>query len=64
MRIRSNFTLGNHLCIVFELLSYNLYKLLKSRSFQGLLLPVIRKIGEQLLTALEFTRRNKVIHCT
>lgn len=43
-----------HLCLVFELLSTNLYDVLKSTKFKGLSLPLIRKIGYQVLTSLYF----------
>lgn len=37
-----HFNFNNHLCIVFELLSINLFELIKQNKFQGLSLQVIR----------------------
>lgn len=55
----------NHLCLVFELLSYNLYELLRNTNFRGVSLNLTRKFAQQLCTALLFlsTPEIKVIHC-
>lgn len=37
-----------HLCLVFELLSYNLYDLLRNTHFQGVSLNLIRKFAFQV----------------
>lgn len=44
----------NHLCLVFELLSYNLYDLLRNTNFRGVSLNLTRKFAQQLCTALLF----------
>lgn len=44
----------NHLCLVFELLSYNLYDLLRNTNFRGVSLNLTRKFAQQLCTALMF----------
>ena len=43
-----HFYFRNHLCITFELLSINLYELIKNNKFQGLDLNLIRKISKQV----------------
>lgn len=43
-----NFYFRSHLCITFELLSMNLYELIKKNKFQGLELGLIRKIAKQV----------------
>ena len=55
----------NHLCLVFELLSYNLYDLLRNTSYRGVSLNLTRKFAQQLCTALLFlaTPELNVIHC-
>ena len=55
----------NHLCLVFELLSYNLYDLLRNTNFHGVSLNLTRKFAQQLCTALCFlaTPELQVIHC-
>ncbi|CAD5120535.1 DgyrCDS9100 [Dimorphilus gyrociliatus] len=65
VRLKSNFYHRNHLCIVFELLSYNLYDLLKNTNFRGVSLNLTRKFGLQLCTALHFLSQNElsIIHC-
>lgn len=55
----------NHQCLVFEMLSLNLYELLKNTQFGGVSLNLIRKFAKQVLEALSFLARNDVdvIHC-
>jgi dual specificity tyrosine-phosphorylation-regulated kinase 2/3/4 len=57
------FYFRHHLCITFELLSINLYEFIKNNNFQGVSLNLIRRFSIQLLTALRFMRKQKVIHC-
>lgn len=52
-----------HLVISFELLSMNLYEFIKSNSFQGVSLGLIRRFAIQILQALKFQRDHKVVHC-
>ncbi|KRY78165.1 Serine/threonine-protein kinase minibrain [Trichinella pseudospiralis] len=56
---------SNHLCLVFELLSYNLYDLLRNTNFRGVSLNLTRKFAQQLCTALLFlsTPELSIIHC-
>ena len=55
----------NHQCLVFEILSLNLYELLKNTQFGGVSLNLIRKFSKQVLRALCFLAREDVdvIHC-
>lgn len=55
----------NHLCLVFELLSYNLYDLLRNTSFRGVSLNLTRKFAHQMCTALMFLSNQQlsIIHC-
>ena len=52
--LKRHFVFRNHLCLVFELLSCNLYELLKNTQFHGVSLTLTRKFATQLLTALLF----------
>ncbi|KAL7675444.1 hypothetical protein ACOME3_001710 [Neoechinorhynchus agilis] len=63
--LKDDFMFRNHLCIVFELLSFNLYDLLKNSQFKGASLNLVRKFAIQLLSALSFLYRpeNQIIHC-
>ena len=58
-----NFTFRNHICITFELLSINLYELIKKNKFQGFSLQLVRKFAHSLLQCLDVLNRNKIIHC-
>lgn len=55
----------NHQCLVFEMLSLNLYELLKNTQFGGVSLNLIRKFAKQVLKSLMFLERSDVdiIHC-
>jgi dual specificity protein kinase YAK1 len=57
------FEFKNHLCIVYEVLSINLYELLKKNRFRGLSLGVIRVMMTQLLDSLKLLSLHKIIHC-
>ena len=63
--LKRHFMFRNHLCLVFELLSYNLYDLLRNTNFRGVSLNLTRKFPQQLCTALLFlaTPELNIIHC-
>jgi len=65
VRLESHFMYRNHQCLVFELLSLNLYDLLKNTQFSGVSLNLIRKFAKQILKALHFLSRPEmnIIHC-
>ncbi|XP_049804555.1 dual specificity tyrosine-phosphorylation-regulated kinase 2-like [Schistocerca nitens] len=58
-----SFTFRNHMCITFELLSINLYELIKKNKFQGFSLQLVRKFSHSLLQCLDALHKNKIIHC-
>lgn len=49
VRLLDYFHFQNHLCLVFELLSINLYEFLKQNQFRGLPLSLIRHFIKQIL---------------
>lgn len=59
----------NHQCIVFELLSLNLYELLRNTRFNGVSLKLVAKFAHQLLQTLWYLNSNvhaggkSVLHC-
>ena len=58
-----NFTFRNHICMTFELLSMNLYELIKRNKFQGFSLPLVRKFAHSILQCLDALNRHRIIHC-
>ncbi|XP_018107928.1 dual specificity tyrosine-phosphorylation-regulated kinase 2 isoform X2 [Xenopus laevis] len=58
-----NFTFRNHICMTFELLSMNLYELIKKNKFQGFSLPLVRKFAHSILQCLDALHKNRIIHC-
>ncbi|KAK9885537.1 hypothetical protein WA026_012287 [Henosepilachna vigintioctopunctata] len=65
VKLKRHFMWRNHLCLVFELLSFNLYDLLRNTNFRGVSLNLTRKFAQQLCTALMFlsTPELNIIHC-
>lgn len=65
VKLKTHFMWRNHLCLVFELLSYNLYDLLRNTNFRGVSLNLTRKFGQQLATTLMFLSSPElnIIHC-
>lgn len=63
IHIFDNFIFRNHICITFELLSINLYELIKRNRFQGFSLQLVRRFSHSLLQCLDALYRNKIIHC-
>lgn len=57
------FVFRKHICITFELLSVNLYELLKSNNFRGFSLSLVRRFIVQIIACLGFMREQKIIHC-
>ncbi|GMI13914.1 hypothetical protein TrLO_g4365 [Triparma laevis f. longispina] len=65
VRLINHFFFRGHQCLVFEMLSLNLYELLKNTQFRGVSLNLIRKFAKQILRALLFLSKPDVniIHC-
>ncbi|GIY05769.1 hypothetical protein CDAR_506481 [Caerostris darwini] len=65
VKLKRHFMWKNHLCLVFELLSHNLYDLLRNTKFRGVSLNLTRKFAQQMCTALMFLSHPdlKIIHC-
>jgi dual specificity tyrosine-phosphorylation-regulated kinase 2/3/4 len=58
-----HFYFRNHLCIATELLSINLYELIKANSFAGFTTTLIRRVTVQLLQSLILMRHHRIVHC-
>lgn len=58
-----HFYFRNHLCIATELLSINLYELIKANSFAGFTTTLIRRFTSQMLQSLILLRQHRVVHC-
>lgn len=58
-----SFYFRGHLCISTELLDMNLYEFIKSNSFRGFSLKLIRRFTKQMLSSLAILKQHKVIHC-
>ncbi|TIB04422.1 hypothetical protein E3P94_00281 [Wallemia ichthyophaga] len=58
-----HFTFRGHLCIATELLSINLYELIKANCFAGFTTVLIRRFAGQMLQSLLLMKQHNVIHC-
>lgn len=58
-----HFSFRSHLCIVNELLSINLYELIRNNSFNGFSTVLIRRFTIQILQSLSLLRHHRVVHC-
>ena len=63
VKIKNYFIFRKHICITFELLSINLYELLRQNNFEGLSLVLIHRFSVQILVCLQYISKQKVIHC-
>ncbi|KAJ3049122.1 Homeodomain-interacting protein kinase 3, partial [Rhizophlyctis rosea] len=63
VRLRDTFVFRNHLCIIFEMLSVNLYELIKQNQFRGLSTNLVRVFVSQILDALVVLHKARIIHC-
>ena len=63
LRLRDKFIQKGHLCLVFELLSVNLYELIKQNQYRGLGLNLVRVFAGQLLDAMSMLKDAHIIHC-
>ncbi|KAK9767862.1 dual specificity protein kinase yak1 [Basidiobolus ranarum] len=63
LRLLGTFIHRRHLCLVFELLSVNLYELIKQNQFRGLSTNLVRVFISQILDALCVLKEAKIIHC-
>ncbi|CAO3630312.1 unnamed protein product [Cunninghamella blakesleeana] len=63
LTLHHTFTHKNHFCLVFELLSFNLYELIKQNQFRGLTINLVRVFTLQLLDTLILLKDANIIHC-
>ena len=63
VHLLEHFSFRNHVCITFELLSMNLYELIKKNKFRGFSLLLVRKFAHSILQCLELLHRDRIIHC-
>ncbi|ELP92533.1 hypothetical protein EIN_121160 [Entamoeba invadens IP1] len=63
VKMLDHFVQEGHLCIVFELLSLNLYDVLNQNGFHGFPYNFNRSVAKQLLHSLNVLHRNGIVHC-
>ncbi|CEP13096.1 hypothetical protein [Parasitella parasitica] len=63
IRLHHRFSHKHHLCLVFELLSYNLYDLIGHNRYKGFAPEKVRAFAVQILDTLCLLKEAKIIHC-
>ncbi|KAF8078194.1 CMGC/DYRK/DYRK2 protein kinase [Lyophyllum atratum] len=63
LKMIEHFYFRNHLCIATELLSINLYELIKANGFVGFTTALIRRFTSQMLMSLSLMRHHRIVHC-
>ncbi|KAG5645025.1 hypothetical protein DXG03_007204 [Asterophora parasitica] len=63
LKMIEHFYFRNHLCIATELLSINLYELIKANGFVGFTTALIRRFTSQMLASLSLMRHHRIVHC-
>ncbi len=63
VRMKDTFIFRQHLCVVVELLSLNLYELIRQNQYRGFSLQLCRVFLAQILDALRVLKEAKIIHC-
>jgi dual specificity tyrosine-phosphorylation-regulated kinase 2/3/4 len=63
IKMTEHFYFRNHLCIAMELLSINLYELIKANGFVGFTTDLIRRFTSQMLLSLSLMRHHRIVHC-
>ena len=63
IKMTEHFYFRGHLCIAMELLSINLYELIKANGFVGFSTTLIRRFTSQMLGSLALMRHHKIVHC-
>jgi serine/threonine protein kinase len=63
VRMKDTFIFRQHLCVVVELLSLNLYELIKQNQYRGFSLQLCRVFLAQILDAMRVLKEAKIVHC-
>ncbi|KAI6043104.1 hypothetical protein EDC04DRAFT_3138697 [Pisolithus marmoratus] len=63
IKMTEHFYFRNHLCIAMELLSINLYELIKANGFVGFTTALIRRFTSQMIMSLCLMRHHRIVHC-
>ncbi|CAG9321356.1 unnamed protein product [Blepharisma stoltei] len=62
VRKKKKFYFRGHLCLVFELLSLNLYELLSKKESKGIEMSLIKRFATQILIGLKYIHSKGIIH--
>jgi len=62
VKMKDYFVFRSHVCLIFELLSMNLYEFIKNTDFRGVSMGLIRRFAIQLLHSLKFIKEQEIIH--
>jgi len=63
IKLMESFEFRKHQCLVFELMGPSLYDHLKATNFRGIIPSVVKSIADSVLLALDYLKKNNIIHC-
>ena len=63
VQMKNNFSYNQHICMIFELLSFNLYEEIQKTNYSGFNILTVKRFAIQLLFGLLILKTKKVIHC-
>ena len=63
LRLYDHFLYCDHICIVNELLSINLYELMSENNCEGLSVNISRTFLQQILESLDICYQKNIVHC-
>ncbi|KAI8972017.1 kinase-like domain-containing protein [Mycotypha africana] len=63
VRMLDNFYFREHLCIVFECLSLNLYEVLQQNGYHGFSMGLVKRFAYQILMSVKLLNEHNIIHC-
>jgi len=62
VHIKNSFLFRGHVCIVFELMSINLYELIKKNKYRGFSPRLVKNFAHSITVALSTLSRHRIIH--
>lgn len=57
------FVFRRHICITFELLSMNIYELIRKNNYQGFSVNLIKRFAVSILKCLQLLYDEEILHC-
>ncbi|ODV85409.1 hypothetical protein CANARDRAFT_187393, partial [[Candida] arabinofermentans NRRL YB-2248] len=63
MKYLEHFNFRSHMCIVTELLPFNMYQLIEATNFKGTGLSLVKSFARDIFSGLSYIHQQGIIHC-